>query len=201
MKELPATVEERLAYYILEGTKEGLIDDLNAALEKFDTPLDIINGPLMAGMAEVGKLFNENQLIVAEVLQSAGVMKSAVAHLEQFMEKGDTSANKGTMVLATVKGDVHDIGKNLVDIILSNNGYRVIDLGIKVTPAQLIETIRKEKPDFIGLSGLLVKSAQQMVITAQDFKEAGIDIPILVGAQHCHVALRKRKLPISMMDR
>ena len=79
------------------------------------------------------------------------------------------------------KGDVHDIGKNLVDIILSNNGYKVVDLGIKVTPAQLIEAIRKEKPDFIGLSGLLVKSAQQMVITAQDFKEAGIDVPILVG--------------------
>jgi len=135
----------------------------------------------MEGMAEVGRLFNANQLIVAEVLQSAGVMKAAVAHLEQFMEKGDTSASKGTMVLATVKGDVHDIGKNLVDIILSNNGYRVVDLGIKVTPAQLIEAIRKEKPDFVGLSGLLVKSAQQMVITAQDFKEAGIDVPILVG--------------------
>ncbi|MEG0470914.1 MAG: methionine synthase [Solibacillus sp.] len=181
VKVLPATVEERLAYYILEGTKEGLIDDLNLARETFDTPLDIINGPLMKGMAEVGRLFNDNQLIVAEVLQSAGVMKAAVAHLEQFMEKGDSSASKGTMVLATVKGDVHDIGKNLVDIILSNNGFRVIDLGIKVTPAQLIEAIRKEKPDFVGLSGLLVKSAQQMVITAQDFKEAGIDIPILVG--------------------
>ncbi|MGN7478702.1 methionine synthase [Solibacillus silvestris] len=181
VKELPATVEARLAYYILEGTKEGLIKDLDDALQTFDSPLDIINGPLMAGMAEVGRLFNDNQLIVAEVLQSAGVMKAAVAHLEQFMEKGDTSASKGTMVLATVKGDVHDIGKNLVDIILSNNGYRVVDLGIKVTPAQLIETIRKEKPDFIGLSGLLVKSAQQMVITAQDFKEAGIDVPILVG--------------------
>ena len=133
----------------------------SSSSEIFDTPLDVINGPLMDGMAEVGRLFNENQLIVAEVLQSAGVMKAAVAHLEQFMEKGDTSASKGTLVLATVKGDVHDIGKNLVDIILSNNGFRVIDLGIKVTPAQLIEAIRKEKPDFVGLSGLLVKSAQQ----------------------------------------
>lgn len=180
-KVLPETVEERLAYYILEGTKEGLVDDLNAALETFDAPLDIINGPLMEGMAEVGRLFNANQLIVAEVLQSAGVMKAAVAHLEQFMEKSDSSATKGTLVLATVKGDVHDIGKNLVDIILSNNGFRVVDLGIKVTPAQLIEAVRREKPDFIGLSGLLVKSAQQMVITAQDFKEAGIDVPILVG--------------------
>ncbi|MEA0566165.1 methionine synthase [Lysinibacillus irui] len=179
--DIPKTVEGRLAYYILEGTKEGLIEDLDAAREIFETPLDIINGPLMEGMAEVGRLFNDNQLIVAEVLQSAGVMKAAVAHLEQFMEKNEESAGKGKMVLATVKGDVHDIGKNLVDIILSNNGYKVVDLGIKVTPAQLIEAIRKEKPDFIGLSGLLVKSAQQMVITAQDFKEAGIDVPILVG--------------------
>ena len=178
---LPETVEGRLAYYILEGTKEGLIEDLNLALEKFEKPLDIINGPLMEGMAEVGRLFNDNQLIVAEVLQSAGVMKAAVSHLEQYMEKSDESANKGTMVLATVKGDVHDIGKNLVDIILSNNGFKVIDLGIKVTPATLIEAIRREKPDFVGLSGLLVKSAQQMVLTAQDFKEAGIDIPIMVG--------------------
>ena len=90
--DIPETVEERLAYYILEGTKEGLIPDLDAAREIFDAPLDIINGPLMEGMAEVGRLFNENQLIVAEVLQSAGVMKAAVAHLEQFMEKGDTSS-------------------------------------------------------------------------------------------------------------
>lgn len=178
---LPETVEGRLAYYILEGTKEGLIADLELAREIFDAPLDIINGPLMEGMAEVGRLFNENQLIVAEVLQSAGVMKAAVAHLEQYMEKGGDGASKGKMVLATVKGDVHDIGKNLVDIILSNNGFKVVDLGIKVTPAALIEAIRREKPDFVGLSGLLVKSAQQMVITAQDFKEAGIDIPIMVG--------------------
>ena len=142
----------------------------------------------MAGMSEVGRLFNDNQLIVAEVLQSAGVMKAAVAHLEQYMEKADSSAGKGKLVLATVKGDVHDIGKNLVDIILSNNGYKVVDLGIKVTPAQLIEAIRAEQPDFVGLSGLLVKSAQQMVLTAQDFKAAGIDIPILVGG----AALTKR---------
>lgn len=179
--DIPKTVPERLAYYILEGTKEGLIPDLDAALDIYGSPLEVINGPLMAGMAEVGRLFNENQLIVAEVLQSAGVMKAAVAHLERFMEKDEESAGKGKMVLATVKGDVHDIGKNLVDIIMSNNGYRVVDLGIKVTPTALIEAVRKEKPDIIGLSGLLVKSAQQMVITAQDFKDAGIDTPIIVG--------------------
>ena len=99
------------------------------------TPLDIINGPLMKGMAEVGRLFNDNQLIVAEVLQSAGVMKASVSYLEQFMEKKEDDSGKGKIVLATVKGDVHDIGKNLVEIILSNNGYKVIDIGIKVTPA------------------------------------------------------------------
>ncbi|MBN8201301.1 MULTISPECIES: methionine synthase [Bacillaceae] len=176
------TLEERLAYYILEGTKEGLLPDLDLALQAYPAPLDIINGPLMNGMKEVGRLFNDNQLIVAEVLQSAEVMKASVAHLEPYMEKDAAqSSSKGKIILATVKGDVHDIGKNLVDIILSNNGYEVIDLGIKVSPAELIEKIRRENPDMVGLSGLLVKSAQQMVITAHDMKQAGIDIPILVG--------------------
>ncbi|KAF0822877.1 methionine synthase [Cytobacillus firmus] len=176
------TLEERLAYYILEGTKEGLLPDLDLALQAYPAPLDIINGPLMNGMKEVGRLFNDNQLIVAEVLQSAEVMKASVAYLEPHMEKGEAqSSSKGKIILATVKGDVHDIGKNLVDIILSNNGYEVIDLGIKVSPAELIENIRRENPDMVGLSGLLVKSAQQMVITAHDMKQAGIDIPILVG--------------------
>lgn len=173
------SLEERLASYVVEGTKEGLIPDLDEALKKY-APLDIINGPLMRGMEEVGRLFNNNELIVAEVLQSAEVMKASVAHLEQFMEKSETSV-KGTIMLATVKGDVHDIGKNLVEIILSNNGYKIINLGIKVPPETLIEAYRKEKPDAIGLSGLLVKSAQQMVVTAQDFRNAGIDAPILVG--------------------
>ncbi len=141
----------------------------------------------MAGMDEVGRLFNNNELIVAEVLQSAEAMKAAVRHLEQFMEKSDTAA-RGKIILATVKGDVHDIGKNLVEIILSNNGYNVVNLGIKVQPETLIEAIRKERPDMVGLSGLLVKSAQQMVITAQDFKSAGVTVPILVGG----AALTKR---------
>lgn len=179
--DIPDTVPERLAYYILEGTKEGLIPDLDKARELYEDPLEIINGPLMEGMAEVGRLFNDNQLIVAEVLQSAGVMKAAVSYLEGFMEKKADDSGKGKVILATVKGDVHDIGKNLVDIILSNNGFKVIDIGIKVTPAELIEVIRKEQPDIVGLSGLLVKSAKQMVLTAQDFREADIDVPILVG--------------------
>lgn len=173
------TLEERLAAYVVEGSKEGLIPDLDEALKKY-APLEIINGPLMAGMEEVGRLFNNNELIVAEVLQSAEVMKTSVAHLEQFMEKNESSV-KGKIILATVKGDVHDIGKNLVEIILSNNGYRIINLGIKVPPERIIEAYREEKADAIGLSGLLVKSAQQMVVTAQDLKTAGIDAPIMVG--------------------
>ncbi len=173
------TLEERLAQYVIEGSKDGLIKDLDEALTKY-APLDIINGPLMAGMSEVGRLFNNNELIVAEVLQSAEVMKTSVAHLEPHMEKADSSV-KGKILLATVKGDVHDIGKNLVEIILSNNGYQVVNLGIKVPPEELIRAYREEKPDAIGLSGLLVKSAQQMVLTAQDLKAAGIDVPILVG--------------------
>lgn len=175
------SLPERLSYYVVEGTKEGLLPDLALALEEYPAPLDIINGPLMEGMKEVGRLFNDNQLIVAEVLQSAEVMKAAVSYLEPYMEKGDVSASKGKVILATVKGDVHDIGKNLVDIILSNNGYDVHDLGIKVTPTELVQVIQKEKPDIVGLSGLLVKSAQQMVLTAQDMKEAGISTPIMVG--------------------
>ncbi|MET3289937.1 UNVERIFIED_CONTAM: 5-methyltetrahydrofolate--homocysteine methyltransferase [Brevibacillus sp. OAP136] len=173
------TLEERLAAYVVEGSKDGLIPDLELALKKY-APLEIINGPLMRGMEEVGRLFNANQLIVAEVLQSAEVMKASVSFLEPFMEKSESAA-KGKILLATVKGDVHDIGKNLVEIILSNNGYNVVNLGIKVTPEQLIASAREENPDAIGLSGLLVKSAQQMVITAQDLREAGIHVPLMVG--------------------
>ena len=173
-------LDERLARYIVEGTKDGLIADLDRKRAEGAAPLDIINGPLMAGMAEVGRLFNNNELIVAEVLQSAEAMKAAVSHLEQFMEKAE-SASRGKIVLATVKGDVHDIGKNLVEIILSNNGYRVINLGIKVPPDVLIRAWQEHQPDAIGLSGLLVKSAHQMVITAGDLRDAGVRVPLLVG--------------------
>jgi 5-methyltetrahydrofolate--homocysteine methyltransferase len=173
------SLDERLARYIVEGSRDGLVPDLAAKLREA-APLDIINGPLMRGMDEVGRLFNDNQLIVAEVLQSAEAMKTAVGYLEPFMEKAD-AATRGTIVLATVKGDVHDIGKNLVEIIFGNNGYRVINLGIKVPPEDLIAAYHAHKPDAFGLSGLLVKSAQQMVVTAQDLRVAGIDIPLFVG--------------------
>ena len=173
-------LDQRLANYIIEGTKDGLIGDLERKRAEGAAPLDIINGPLMAGMSEVGRLFNNNELIVAEVLQSAEAMKAAVNHLEQFMEKADTAA-RGKVLLATVKGDVHDIGKNLVEIILSNNGYAVVNLGIKVPPDVLIQAAKQHRPDAIGLSGLLVKSTQQMVISANDLKDAGIAVPLLVG--------------------
>lgn len=172
-------IDERLALRIVEGTKEGLVEDLALKLAEA-RPLDIINGPLMKGMDEVGRLFNRNELIVAEVLQSAEVMKAAVSYLEPHMEKGD-DAGKGTIVLGTVRGDVHDIGKNLVDIILSNNGWKVVNLGIKVESQAFVAAAREHRPTAIGLSGLLVKSAQQMVATAEDLRTAGIDVPILVG--------------------
>src|SRR5438477_1834519 len=173
-------VDERLSNHIIAGTLNGLNADLERKRGEGTAPLDIVNGPLMAGMAEVGRLFNANELIVAEVLQSAEAMKAAVSHLEQFMEKADT-AKRGKVVLATVKGDVHDIGKNLVEIILKNNGYEVVNLGIKVPPETLIAAVKEHAPDVIGLSGLLVKSAQQMVVTASDLRTAGVQTPILVG--------------------
>lgn len=173
------SVDERLSRYVVEGSRDGLIDDLNEAL-KATKPLDIINGPLMKGMDEVGRLFNDNKLIVAEVLQSAETMKAAVNHLKPLMEKVESSL-RGRVVLATVKGDVHDIGKNLVEIILSNNGFEVINLGIKIPSQDLIEANKKYNPQIIGLSGLLVKSAQQMVETAADLSAAGVKTPILVG--------------------
>ncbi len=173
------TLDERLMRYVVEGSKDGLVADLDQKLET-TKPLDVINGPLMKGMDEVGRLFGNNELIVAEVLQSAEVMKAAVAYLEPKMDKSAT-ASRGKILLATVKGDVHDIGKNLVEIILANNGFQVVNLGIKVPPEQLIAAVREHRPDILGLSGLLVKSAHQMVTTAEDLRSAGVDVPILVG--------------------
>jgi 5-methyltetrahydrofolate--homocysteine methyltransferase len=187
------SLDRRLSNYIIEGFKDGLVEDLDRKRAEGAAPLDIVNGPLMAGMAEVGRLFNNNELIVAEVLQSAEAMKAAVNHLEQFMEKADVE-KRAKVILATVKGDVHDIGKNLVEIILKNNGYDVINLGIKVPPEELIRACRKYQPDAIGLSGLLVKSAQQMVITAADLREAGIDVPLLVGGAALSEKFTKTKI-------
>jgi len=179
-------VGKRLEDKIMEGSKDKLREDLSESL-KTQTPLEIINGPLMAGMSKVGEMFKNNELIVAEVLQSAEVMNAAVSYLEPLME--DKNANiRGTMLLATVTGDVHDIGKNLTHIILSNNGFQVRDLGIKCAAQTIIESYQQQPADMIGLSGLLVKSVQQMAITAKDLKTAGISVPLLLGG----AALSKR---------
>ncbi|MCC7071273.1 MAG: methionine synthase [Deltaproteobacteria bacterium] len=172
-------LDQRIAACVVDGSREGLVADLDEALAQ-RAPLEIINGPLLAGMAEVGRLFAANQLIVAEVLQSAEVMKAAVAHLTPHLRAGD-GTTKATMLLATVRGDVHDIGKNLVEIIFSTNGYRVIDLGIKVPPAEIVRAAREHRPDCVGLSGLLVKSTAEMVATAEELTAAGIDAPLFVG--------------------
>jgi len=172
-------IEEVLKDRIVDGDKKGLEDDLAEAM-KTHTPLVIINDVLLAGMKVVGELFGAGKMQLPFVLQSAETMKKAVAYLEQFMEKV-AGQEKGVIVLATVKGDVHDIGKNLVDIILTNNGYKVINLGIKQPIANIITAISEHKPDAVGLSGLLVKSTVVMRENLQELTQLGVDIPVLLG--------------------
>lgn len=173
------TIEERLKNRIIDGDKVGLQKDLDEALLKYP-PLEIINNILLDGMKVVGDLFGSGQMQLPFVLQSAEVMKSAVAHLEQFMDKADATS-KGTMVIATVKGDVHDIGKNLVDIILTNNGYKVINLGIKCSIETMLHAVEEHKADAIGMSGLLVKSTLIMKENLEVMNEREISIPVVLG--------------------
>jgi 5-methyltetrahydrofolate--homocysteine methyltransferase len=175
-----ATVEERLKNYIIDGEKIGLEDELRTALETHPA-LDIINNILLDGMKVVGDLFGSGQMQLPFVLQSAEAMKAAVRFLEPFMEKKGGATAKGTMVLATVKGDVHDIGKNLVDIILTNNGYRVINLGIKQTIDNILESFAEHQADAIGMSGLLVKSTLIMKENLELMNERGITVPVVLG--------------------
>jgi 5-methyltetrahydrofolate--homocysteine methyltransferase len=172
-------VEERLKEHIIEGEKIGLEDSLKEALEKYP-PLDIINNILLDGMKVVGDLFGSGQMQLPFVLQSAEAMKAAVRFLEPFMEKVEGS-NKGVMVLATVKGDVHDIGKNLVDIILTNNGYKVVNLGIKQTIDDILRAAEEHNCDAIGMSGLLVKSTLIMRDNLQIMNDRGINTPVVLG--------------------
>ncbi|MBO0697549.1 MAG: homocysteine S-methyltransferase family protein, partial [Zavarzinella sp.] len=173
------TVEERLRQAIIQGRRETLIADLDAARERY-SPIDIINKILLDGMKVVGDLFGSGQMQLPFVLQSAEVMKAAVAHLEPFMEKV-AGAEKGRIVLATVKGDVHDIGKNLVDIILSNNGYKVLNLGIKQPIDAMIKAYQDYEADAIGMSGLLVKSTVVMKEDLLTLNEKGLDPPVILG--------------------
>jgi 5-methyltetrahydrofolate--homocysteine methyltransferase len=173
-------VEERLKHHIIDGEKQGLEDNLKLALETHPA-LDIINDILLDGMKTVGDLFGSGQMQLPFVLQSAEVMKAAVRFLEPFMEKKGGATAKGTMVLATVKGDVHDIGKNLVDIILTNNGYRVVNLGIKQPVENILNAAEEHKADAIGMSGLLVKSTLVMKENLELMTERGISVPVVLG--------------------
>lgn len=172
-------VEERLKHHIIDGEKIGLEDSLKDALQTYP-PLDIINNILLDGMKTVGDLFGSGQMQLPFVLQSAEAMKAAVKFLEPFMEKVEGS-NKGVLVLATVKGDVHDIGKNLVDIILTNNGYKVVNLGIKQPIDDILRAWEETKCDAIGMSGLLVKSTLIMRDNLELMNERGINVPVILG--------------------
>jgi 5-methyltetrahydrofolate--homocysteine methyltransferase len=174
-------IEERLKRHIIDGERIGLEAQLTKALEQYP-PLEIINTFLLDGMKVVGELFGSGQMQLPFVLQSAETMKAAVACLEPFIEKSESGNNaKGTFIIATVKGDVHDIGKNLVDIILSNNGYKVINLGIKQSVENIIQAYEQHKPDCIAMSGLLVKSTAFMKENLQVFNERGITVPVILG--------------------
>ena len=178
-KNLP--IEERLKQHIIDGERIGLDEALDEALGQYP-PLDIINTFLLDGMKVVGELFGSGQMQLPFVLQSAQTMKAAVAQLEPHMDKEETDdRGKGKFVIATVKGDVHDIGKNLVDIILSNNGYKVINLGIKQPVEAIIQAYEEHQPDCIAMSGLLVKSTAFMKDNLETFNEKGITVPVILG--------------------
>jgi 5-methyltetrahydrofolate--homocysteine methyltransferase len=173
------SLEDKLKRRIVDGERIGIDDDLKTALQKY-SPLQIINEILLDGMRVVGELFGSGQMQLPFVLQSAETMKTAVKYLEPFMERVE-GMRKGVMVLATVKGDVHDIGKNLVDIILTNNGYKVVNLGIKVPIDQIIEAAEANGADAVGMSGLLVKSTVVMKENLELMQQRGIKIPVVLG--------------------
>lgn len=174
------SIEEKLKQRIIDGDKLGIEDDLNSAMRNYSA-LEIINTILLDGMKVVGELFGAGEMQLPFVLQSAETMKAAVRYLEPYMEKVEGEQSKGVMVLATVKGDVHDIGKNLVDIILTNNGYRVVNLGIKVGLEAMLDSAVKENADAIGMSGLLVKSTAIMKENLDLMNNRDVTIPVVLG--------------------
>lgn len=176
------TVERRLEHALVHGITDYIVEDTEEARLASEKPLDVIEGPLMDGMNVVGDLFGSGRMFLPQVVKSARVMKQAVAHLEPYLEadkkEGDT---KGKIVMATVKGDVHDIGKNIVGVVLQCNGYDVIDLGVMVPYAKIIETAQQEKADMIGLSGLITPSLEEMCTVAREMQRAGMNMPLLIG--------------------
>ena len=178
-------VEERLSHALVEGISDFVVEDTEEARLKADLPLDVIEGPLMDGMNVVGDLFGSGQMFLPQVVKSARVMKQAVAHLIPYLEaekeKSGKSLTKGKIVTATVKGDVHDIGKNIVGVVLQCNNYEVIDLGVMVPYTKILETAKLENADIIGLSGLITPSLGEMEIVAAEMKRAGFEVPLLIG--------------------
>lgn len=189
------TVEERLQYALKKGIGDYIEADIHEALEKYSRAVDIIEGPLMAGMNEVGELFGCGKMFLPQVVKTARIMKQAVAVLQPYIEadKKDNASSAGKILMATVKGDVHDIGKNIVDVVLSCNNFEVLDLGVMVPAEQIVKKAIEEKVDIVGLSGLITPSLQEMVNVVVEMKRAGLDIPIMVGGattSQMHVALK-----------
>ena len=191
-----APAEARLSHALVHGIAEFVEIDVEEARARAAQPLDVIEGPLMAGMSRVGDLFAAGKMFLPQVVKSARVMKRAVAYLIPFLEaqrSGEPPRDRGRILLATVKGDVHDIGKNIVGVVLQCNEWEVIDLGVMVSAATILETARREKVDLVGLSGLITPSLDEMAFVASEFKREGLDIPILIGGattSRAHTAIR-----------
>ena len=189
------SVEERLAQALIKGDGTFLEEDLKEALDKFSHAVDIIEGPLMAGMNTVGTLFGEGKMFLPQVVKTARTMKQAVDILQPYIEaeKTESTTSAGKVLLATVKGDVHDIGKNIVSVVMACNGYEVLDMGVMVPADQIVRKAKEEHVDMVGLSGLITPSLEEMVNVAEALKEAGLDIPIMIGGattSELHVALK-----------
>ncbi len=190
-----APVEERLSHALVKGIVDFIDADTEEARQKSKRPLDVIEGPLMAGMSVVGDLFGAGKMFLPQVVKSARVMKKAVAYLLPFMEaeKDANTKPQARIVMATVKGDVHDIGKNIVGVVLQCNNYEVIDLGVMVPAAKILETARERKADVIGLSGLITPSLDEMVHVAQEMEREGFSVPLLIGGattSRAHTAVK-----------
>ncbi len=178
------SLEERISHSLVKGIDTYIVEDTEEARKKLSRPLDVIEGPLMNGMKVVGELFGQGKMFLPQVVKSARVMKKAVAYLEPFMEeekKRTGLQNKGTMVIATVKGDVHDIGKNIVGVVMACNGYKIIDLGVMVQGAKIFEEAKKHQADLIGLSGLITPSLDEMINNAKEMERLGFKTPLLIG--------------------
>jgi 5-methyltetrahydrofolate--homocysteine methyltransferase len=180
------TVEERLSHALVKGITTHIIDDTEEARQKYARPIQVIEGPLMAGMNVVGDLFGAGKMFLPQVVKSARVMKQAVAHLVPFIEaekakSGDAGKPKGTIVMATVKGDVHDIGKNIVGVVLQCNNFEVIDLGVMVPAKKILDTARDRGADMVGLSGLITPSLEEMAHVAHEMQRLGMQQPLLIG--------------------